>query len=120
MNDQLSWQRLAWVLRVDVMRSGRSALVILGTAAGVALGVSLGGAYDGDVGQGPTFYRAFFIAALFAWGTIATSGSGGSRMSTDASASAGTQFDWRRSPARSAVTLSETTSPSVSCPASIG
>ena len=74
MNDQLSWQRLARVLRVDVMRSGRSALVILGTAAGVALGVSLGGAYDGDVGQGPTFYRAFFIAALFAWGTIATSG----------------------------------------------
>ena len=74
MNDQLSWQRLARVLRVDVMRSGRSALVILGTAAGVALGVSLGGAYDGDVGQGSTFYRAFFIAALFAWGTIATSG----------------------------------------------
>src|SRR5262249_15990923 len=28
---------------------------------------------DGDVGEGPTFYRVFFIASLFAWGTIATS-----------------------------------------------
>jgi hypothetical protein len=66
-------QRLLWVLRNDVIRSYRSALVISGTAALVALVVSLSGAYDGDVGQGPLFYRVFFIAALFAWGTIATS-----------------------------------------------
>ncbi len=73
MSDQLSLQRLAWVLRNDVMRSYRSTLVISGTAALVALAVSLSVAYDGEVGQGPLFYRAFFIAALFAWGTLATS-----------------------------------------------
>jgi len=72
-SDQLSWQRLVWLLRNDILRSHRSALLISGTAALVALVVSLAGAYDGDVGQGPLFYRAFFIAALFAWGTIATS-----------------------------------------------
>ena len=73
MNEQLSGQRLGWLLRNDLIRSSRSALVIAGTAALVAAIVSLGGAYDGFVGQEPTFYRAFFIAALFAWGTIATS-----------------------------------------------
>jgi hypothetical protein len=73
MNDQLSLQRLAFVLRNDVMRTYRSVVLIAGTAALVALVVSLFGAYDGDVGQGPTFYRIFFIATLFAWGTIATS-----------------------------------------------
>jgi hypothetical protein len=72
-NEQLSGQRLAWVVRNDLLRSYRSALVVLSTAALVALLVSLAGAYDGDVGQGATFYRVFFIAALFAWGTIATS-----------------------------------------------
>jgi hypothetical protein len=72
-NEQLSVQRLGGLLRNDLMRSYRSALLITGTAALVALVVSLGGAYDGDVGQAPLFYRAFFIAALFAWGTIATS-----------------------------------------------
>jgi hypothetical protein len=73
MNDQLSLQRLAFVLRNDFLRTYRSALLISGTAALVALVVSLLAAYDGDVGQGPTFYRVFFIAALFGWGTIATS-----------------------------------------------
>lgn len=73
MNEQFSWQRLAWLIRSDVLRSFRSALVISGTAAAVALVVSLAGAYDGDVGPGRTFYRTVFIAALFAWGTIATS-----------------------------------------------
>jgi hypothetical protein len=73
MNEQLSLRRLAFVLRNDLMRTYRSVLLISGTAALVALVVSLFGAYDGDVGQGPTFYRAFFIATLFAWGTIATS-----------------------------------------------
>jgi hypothetical protein len=73
MNDQLSIQRLAVVLRNDLIRVSRSALLISGTAGLVALVVSLIGAYDGDVGQGATFYRAFFIATLFAWGTIATS-----------------------------------------------
>lgn len=73
MNDQLSLRRLGFVLRSDLMRTYRSVLLISGTAALVALVVSLFGAYDGDVGQAPLFYRAFFIAALFAWGTIATS-----------------------------------------------
>jgi hypothetical protein len=72
-NDQLSLRRFGFVLRGDLMRSYRSALLICGTAALVALVVSLAGAYDGDVGQGPLFYRIFFIATLFAWGTIATS-----------------------------------------------
>ncbi|HXS79162.1 MAG TPA: hypothetical protein VN818_02715 [Gammaproteobacteria bacterium] len=73
MNDQLSMQRLAFVLRSDLMRVYRSAFLISGTAALVALVVSVIGAYDGEVGDGVTFYRAFFIATLFAWGTIATS-----------------------------------------------
>ena len=73
MNEQLSLRRLAFVLRNDLMRTYRSALLISGTAALVALVVSLAGAYDGEVGQGPLFYRAFFIAALFTWGTVATS-----------------------------------------------
>jgi hypothetical protein len=64
---------LVGLLRNDLMRTYRSTLLITGTAALVALVVSLGGAYDGDVGQAPLFYRAFFISALFAWGTIATS-----------------------------------------------
>jgi hypothetical protein len=72
-SDQLSLQRLTWLLRSDVMRSYRSALVISGTAALVAFVVSAFGAYDGAVGDGPLFYRIFFLAALFAWGTIATS-----------------------------------------------
>jgi hypothetical protein len=72
-SDQFSLQRLAWVLRNDVMRSYRSALVISGTAALVALVVSLGISYYGTVGDGPLFYRILFLAALFAWGTIATS-----------------------------------------------
>jgi hypothetical protein len=72
-SEQLSGRRLLWMLRNDVMHSYRSALVISGTAALTALVASVIGAYDGDVGQGPLFYRIFFCAALFAWGTIATS-----------------------------------------------
>ena len=73
MSDQLSWQRVTRVLRNDVMRSYRSTLVVSGTAALVALVVSLSLAYDGEVSQTPLFYRAFFIGLLFAWGTLATS-----------------------------------------------
>jgi hypothetical protein len=72
-NDQLSLRRLGFVLRNDVMRTYRGAALVSGTAALVALVVSLVDAYDGEVGQGPLFYRVFFIALLFAWGTIATS-----------------------------------------------
>jgi hypothetical protein len=72
-NDQLSLRRLGFVLRSDLLRSYRAALVISGTAALVALLISLATAYDGSVAPGPSFYRFFFIAALFAWGTIATS-----------------------------------------------
>jgi hypothetical protein len=72
-NDQLSLPRLGFVLRGDLLRNYRSTLVVSGTAALVALLVSLATAYDGSVGSGPNFYRFCFIAALFAWGTIATS-----------------------------------------------
>jgi hypothetical protein len=74
-SDQLSWQRLFWVLRNDVMRSYRSVLVISVTAALVALIVSLGIGYFGQVGRTELFYRIFFLSALFAWGTIGTSSS---------------------------------------------
>jgi hypothetical protein len=73
MNEQLSLRRLAFVLRNDLMRTYRSAVLISGTAALVALVVSLSGGYDGEVGQGPLFYRVFFAVALFTSGTIATS-----------------------------------------------
>jgi len=69
-NDQLSWRRLLWMLRADVMRN-RAWLVALGTAALVALFLSVLGAMDRNVGN--DFYRAFFIASLFALGTLATS-----------------------------------------------
>jgi hypothetical protein len=72
-NDQLSLQRFACVLRNDAMRSYRAVLVVSGTAALVMLLISLAGAYDGVVGEGARFYRIFFLIALFAWGTIATS-----------------------------------------------
>jgi hypothetical protein len=72
-NDQLSLRRLGFVLRSDLVRTYRSALLISGTVALVALVVSLFGAYDGDVGQAPLFYRAVFIATLVPWGLIATS-----------------------------------------------
>ena len=71
MSDQLSWPRLAALLRNDFLRVHRSVLLILGTVAGVALVVSAGSASDGTVGTG--FYSALFITTLFAWGTIATS-----------------------------------------------
>jgi hypothetical protein len=70
-NDQLSLQRLTWLLRSDLLRSLRTALVVSGTVALVALVVSLVDAYDRNVGT--SFYRAVFVGALFAWGTIATS-----------------------------------------------
>ncbi len=73
MNDHLSVQRLGFVLRNDLLRTYRSALVVSGTAALVALAVSIGIAYFGDVGRTELFYRFFFVAALFTWGTIATS-----------------------------------------------
>jgi hypothetical protein len=72
-NDQFSLQRFARVLRNDALRGYRSVLVVSGTAALVMLLISLAGAYDGVVGEGPRFYRIFFLIALFAWGTIATS-----------------------------------------------
>jgi hypothetical protein len=70
-SEQLSWQRLALVLRNDVMRSYRAVLVVSGTVALVALAISLADAYDRIVED--VFYRVFFIGAMFAWGTIATS-----------------------------------------------
>jgi len=73
MSDHLSAQRLLWMLRTDVLRNHRAWLVASGTAALVALLVSVLGAMDRNVGAGVEFYRAFFIAALFASGTLATS-----------------------------------------------
>ncbi len=71
MNDQLSWRRLLSLLRADVLRNNRAWLVAVGTATLVALFLSVLGAIDGSVSNG--FYHAFFIAALFGLGTIATS-----------------------------------------------
>lgn len=71
MNDQLSGRRLLWLLRAEGLRNSRSWLIGLGTAALVALLLSLLGAWDLRVGNG--FYQSFFVAALFALGTIATS-----------------------------------------------
>jgi len=71
MSDQLSAQRLLWLLRNDAVRNYRSWLVVSGTVALVALAVSLLSAWDGDVGTG--FYDVVFIAVLFGWGTLATS-----------------------------------------------
>ena len=73
MNDQLSLPRLGWMLRSDLLRTYRAVLVISGTAALVALAVSIGIAYFGEVGRSELFYRIFFVAALFAWGAMATS-----------------------------------------------
>ena len=71
MNDQLSMQRLAWVLRADVLRTYRSWLVTTGTVAMVALAISLFGAYDRNVGN--EFYLVFFSVALFGLGPLVTS-----------------------------------------------
>jgi hypothetical protein len=72
-SDQFSLPRFLHVLRNDASRVSRSVLVMSGTAALVVLLISLAGAYDGVVGEGARFYRIFFLIALFAWGTIATS-----------------------------------------------
>jgi len=70
-SDQLSWPRLAALLRSDFLRVNRSVLLILSTVAVLALVVSVVGAADGVVGT--NFYSALFIATMFAWGTVATS-----------------------------------------------
>jgi hypothetical protein len=70
-SDQLSPQRLLWLLRSDALHNYRSWLVISGTGALIALLISLLGAWDRVVGPG--LYEGLFIAALFVWGTIATS-----------------------------------------------
>jgi hypothetical protein len=71
MNDQLSLQRLLWLLRADVIRNHRSWLVASGTVALLALAINLATAADRVVGGG--FYQSFFACALFALGTLATS-----------------------------------------------
>ncbi len=71
MNDQLSFQRLLWLLRADVLRNYRSWLVASGTAALIALAISLAGAADRIVGD--AFYHVFFACGLFVLGTLATS-----------------------------------------------
>jgi hypothetical protein len=70
-NDQLSLQRVYWLLRADVLRNYRSWLITSGSAALVVLVISLLTSYDRDVGD--QFYPVFFSLALFALGTLATS-----------------------------------------------
>jgi hypothetical protein len=70
-SEQLSLQRLLWLLRSDALHHHRSWLVTSGTVALIVALVSLLGAWDRDVGPG--FYDRVFIGTLFAWGTIATS-----------------------------------------------
>jgi hypothetical protein len=72
MNEQLSLHRLVLLLRTELMRNQRTWLIAAGTAGLVALLLSSLGALDGNVG-GAGFYRAVFIAALFALGTLVTS-----------------------------------------------
>jgi hypothetical protein len=71
MNDQLSLQRLSWLLRADVLRNHRSWLVASGTTALIALALSLLDAADRIVGD--VFYHTFFLCGLFVLGTLATS-----------------------------------------------
>ena len=71
MNDRLSLQRFAWLLRNEALRHYRSWALVSGTIALVALLVSVLGAWDRDVGS--SFYQTLFIAALFGWGSIGTS-----------------------------------------------
>ena len=71
MSEQLSPQRLMWLLRSDALQNYRFWLVISGTVALIVALVSLLGAWDRDVGS--DFYASVFIATLFGWGTIATS-----------------------------------------------
>jgi hypothetical protein len=70
-NDQLSLQRFAWLLRNEAVRNYRSWALVSGTVALLALLLSALGAWDGNVGN--NFYQALFIATLFALGTTATS-----------------------------------------------
>jgi hypothetical protein len=58
-------------MRADVLRNYRSWLVTTGTAAMVALAISLFTAYDRDVGN--EFYFVFFSVALFGLGPLVTS-----------------------------------------------
>lgn len=71
MNDQLSLQRFAWLLRNEAVRNYRSWALVSGIVALLALLLSAFGAWDGNVGN--NFYEALFIATLFALGTTATS-----------------------------------------------
>lgn len=71
MNDQLSLQRFAWLLRNEALRQYRSWALVSGTVALLALLLSVLGAWDRNVGN--NFYQGLFIATLFAWGSIATS-----------------------------------------------
>jgi hypothetical protein len=70
-NDRLSLQRFAWLLRNEALRNYRSWTLVSGTVALLAALLSALGALDGNVGD--NFYQTVFIATLFAWGTIATS-----------------------------------------------
>jgi hypothetical protein len=70
-NDQLSLQRFAWLLRNEALRNYRSWALVSGTVALLALLLSALGAWDGNVGN--NFYEALFIATLFVLGTTATS-----------------------------------------------
>jgi hypothetical protein len=70
-NERLSLQRFAWLLRNEAWRNYRSWAFVSGTVALLALLLSALGALDGNVGN--DFYQTLFIATLFAWGTTATS-----------------------------------------------
>jgi hypothetical protein len=70
-NDRLSLQRFAWLLRNEVLRNYRAWALVSGTIALLTLLLSALGAMDGEVGN--NFYQVLFIATLFGWGTIATS-----------------------------------------------
>jgi hypothetical protein len=71
MSDQLSFRRLALLLRNDALAGYRSLLIVSATLAVLLVFGALIGAFNG--GGFRTYYDGCFIATLFACGLIATS-----------------------------------------------
>jgi hypothetical protein len=70
-NDSFSLSRLVQLVRNDLERNYRAVLIVSATLALLTVIGPLGLVYTRTTTVG--FYRFFFIGALFAWGTMATS-----------------------------------------------
>lgn len=71
MNEQLSLDRLRWLLRADLAAGYRSLLTVSGTLAGLMLITSLTSVDGTGATQG--FFMSWFGGMLYVWGTIASS-----------------------------------------------